>query len=258
MTIEAFERLPRKLGWKFEYYNGEAVLSPGSLAVVAKVAVELRSMHTPFPLRRPTLDDEGPLIDAYEEAFRDTVAYCDWPASAIEQSAREAIETYFGGGRGKAHRASRLVALDAGPDEAVVLGAALVREGQTRALLDLLFVRPPWQRKGLATALVGAVLNQLFDEGVERLRSQYLLANAGSRAWHRSFGFVDEPDLWVARAYYRHAQHTLWRARQVGGVGEGECVRLEKEAARWEREVERLERLAAEQGLDAVLPWRGL
>jgi len=123
-------------------------------------------------------------------------------------------------------------------------------------VLDLLFIHPRWQRQGLATALVSAVLGRLHDDGVEHLTSRYLLANEASRAWHRSFGFVDEPDLWVAQAHHRCSRHAVWRAAQVGDVDECERAQLEEAALRWSQEVERLERIAEEEGYDAVLAWR--
>ena len=256
ITFDAFERLPRKPGWKYEYFNGEAVLSPKSLCVVTRVAVESRIVRSRFLLRRAIPDDEGLLIDAYLEAFKDTVEYCDWPAEATERSARETIQQFFGGDRGRPHGASRLAVSDEHDEEPCVLGAALVIEGRCGPVLDLLFIRPQWQRQGLATALVSAVLGRLHDEGAQHLTSRYLLANEASRAWHWSFGFVDEPDLWVAQAYHRCARHAVWRAEQIGDVDEAERVRLEEAALWWSREVERLERLADEEGFDALLPWR--
>ena len=41
----------------------------------------------------------------------------------------------------------------------------------------------------------------------------------------------------------------------MGVADERERVRLEEVALRWSREVERLERLADEEGFDAVLAW---
>ena len=107
MAFEAFERLPRKPGWKYEYFNGEAVLSPNSLCAVTTVAVATRTVRSRFPLRSVTPVDESPLIDAYLEAFKDTVEYCDWPAEAVERSAHEAIQKFFGGNQGRPHPASR-------------------------------------------------------------------------------------------------------------------------------------------------------
>lgn len=254
MAFEAFERLPRKPGWKYEYFNGEAVLSPNSLCAVTTVAVATRTVRSRFPLRSVTPVDESPLIDAYLEAFKDTVEYCDWPAEAVERSAHEAIQKFWKPGEAS----SGLAVADKHREDPCVLGAALVIEGRSGPVLDLLFVRPRWQRQRLATVLVGAVLGRLHDGGARHLTSRYLLANEASRAWHRSFGFVDEPDLWVARAYHRCARHAVWRTAQMGGVDERERVRLEEATLRWGREVERLERLADEKGLDAVLPWRRL
>ena len=83
-----------------------------------------------------------------------------------------------------------------------IIGAALIiAQAEETPLLDMLFVRPEWHRKGIATAMVAAALNTLHSSGVRTLASQYVLGNEESRAWHQRFGFVEETDLLLVRLY---------------------------------------------------------
>ncbi len=262
MTPEEFERMPRRLGWKHEYWNGRAHISPGYQIVTVSVEVKPRSITAPCQIRTVDEGDEAQLISGYFAAFRDTIEFCDWKPGKIRDSAHKDIQSFFAGERGNPLPASR-VALTPGPSpsgrgaggEGSLVGAALIIEKEGgQPLLDMLFVVPEWQRKGLSTALVSAAINELYQAGVKRLESRYLLGNAGSRAWHQKFGFVEEPDLFLARLYYRHAQHELWRREKIGDLTETEREKLSSEVDQWREWADELERISEREGLEAVLP----
>lgn len=194
MTVEEFRQLPPRLGWKHEYYDGEAHLSPRCQVVSCSVAVAPRPFSSPYRLLPIAAEDAEPLTAAYLAAFGDTVEYCDWGPEDTESSARRSISGYYAGSRGTPLPASRK-AMPSAIDDPRILGVALVVEHEPgEALLDLLLVVPAAQRRGVATALVSEVLTQLLAAGVKTLHSRYLLANEASRAWHHGFGFVDEPE----------------------------------------------------------------
>ena len=249
MSFDAFERLPRRLGWKYEYIDGCAVISPGPLSVATQVAVEIRPVRSPLPLRDVRTSDEDILHAAYAAAFAATSEYWGWNPVDVEQSARTAIAQFFGGDRGAPHPASRL-AVDKSPDGKIA-GAVLITQRPSGPFLDLLFVHPQWHRQGVATALVASALCVLAESGADHLTSRYHLANGPSRTWHHAFGFVDLPNLWVARAQYRCARHALHYA--APSITPQERTALEQEVTRWQEEVERLERIAEVEGLNAVL-----
>jgi GNAT superfamily N-acetyltransferase len=140
--------------------------------------------------------DEETLVDAYVAAFEDSAEYCDAPLEEVWRSARENIRAFYAGDRGEALPSScQAVDETAGKPTEVVAGAALVTRAKDGCpLLDILFVRPRWQRRGLATALVSWSLARLLAQGETTLRSRYHLANEPSRAWHHRFGFTLEPD----------------------------------------------------------------
>ena len=93
---------------------------------------------------------------------------------------------------------------------------------------------------GVATALVSAIIEQLYEIGHRTLKSRYNLGNRESRAWHRAFGFVDDSDLLLAESYYRLAEHELWRRERVGDVTRAERQKLNLEIDRWRVQAEKL------------------
>jgi RimJ/RimL family protein N-acetyltransferase len=256
MTWEAFELMPRKPGWKHEYWDGQAHMSPRHQVVTVTMTVQPRSVSSPCRLRPVAVSDEPRLVAAYIAAFSDTIEYCDWESEKIVSSARTNIRNFFAGKRGQPHPATR-VAVDSQADAAgeQVVGAALIigDDGEP-PLLDMLFVVPTRQRQGLATALVSAAINALHNAGIPTLESRYMLGNEESQAWHQRFGFVEEPDLFLAKAYYHQSKHELWRRETIGDLTHAERDVLSSEADRWKRRVEELQAIADQQGLEAVMP----
>jgi len=257
MSWERFEELPPHPGWKHEYWDGVAHITPGARFAVVRMNVHPRSLRSPLEIRAVNATDESPLVSAYLDAFRDTVEYCDWEEEDIARSALENVRSFFAGGRGEALSSSSGLALD--PDsedtiEAVAGAVLLVRTRDGSPILDMLLVRPRWQRRGLATALLSWCLEELQRRGETILRSRYHLANEPSRAWHQKVGFTEEPDLLLAKLYLRCAAQELRRREKLGELRDEERSGLLSEKESWERRVEELERIAEEEGWEAVSP----
>jgi len=196
MSLAEFRLLPRDPGWKYEYFDDMAHVTPRARVATVRVSVGSRLFETPLPLRGVVASDREGLVAAYVAAFDDSAEYCDVTPEGILRSAQENIRDFYAGDRGEALRSS-CVAVDEAAEDLVevVAGAALVTRAKDGSpLLDMLFVRPRWQRRGLAAALVSWSLRELLAEGEATLRSRYLLANEPSRAWHQDFGFTVEPD----------------------------------------------------------------
>ncbi len=81
-----------------------------------------------------------------------------------------------------------------------------------------------------------------------------MLGNEASQAWHQQFGFVEEPDLFLARLNYRHAEHELWRREKIGNLGKADRLMLVSEVQRWKSQVDELEAIAKQKGMEAVYP----
>lgn len=253
MSLEEYYLLPEHPGWKSEYWDGAVHLTPRQHGVITIVPVAKRAVHAPCRLRPAVPEDAPNLVASYAAAFGESIEYCDSTPKQVAQSARRALAAHFAGGRGEPMPGVSQVAVDKADGE-TLCGAALVVEVEQGPLLDLLFVAPSAHRRGIATALVATVLNQLQRAGAPRLASKYHIGNEQSRSWHQRFGFVEEPDLTRAQLYQMCARHELWRREELGDLPVEEHARLTAACAFWEQQVAELEKIEDEQGYEAVHP----
>lgn len=252
MTMEEYELLPFQPGWKVEYWDGCAHFTPRYQPVITAFKVEPRAFTSPLHIRPAEPSDEEPLVGPYASSFGETIEYCDFTPQQVESAARRALRGHFGGDRGEPHPSSKVaVALD---HSETVIGAALLVTGEFGVMLDLLFVAPAYQRHGAATALVSAAVNDLHRLGCPTLTSRYHIGNDQSRNWHQRFGFVEVPDLTIARLNDRAARQELSRREKLGDLAPKERKKLAAEVERWRKEVRELERREAEEGFEAVRP----
>ncbi len=167
MTWQEYELLPMKLGWKYEYWDGQTHVSPRHNVVSVSVAIQLRPIRSSWVLRPVITTDELELMAAYIAAYSDTIDFCDWEARQIEAAARKDIGDFLAGKRGTPLPVS-CVAVASHPETGneIINGAALViAQGEATPLRDMVFVLPEWHRKGIATTMVSAVLNRLHRSG---------------------------------------------------------------------------------------------
>jgi RimJ/RimL family protein N-acetyltransferase len=245
MTVDEYHLLPFEPGWKCEYWGGKAHYSPRYHAVVTTVAVAPLDVNTDCLLRQPAESDIEALMPVYVAAFRETIEYFGHSQERIAEAARRDLMNYFAGEHGRPTSATCLAiaptAHGPNPDEETIAGAAMVTSTENGPLLYLLFVAPQWQRRGLATTMVSAAINELYELGEKTLTSRYHIGNEQSMAWHQRFGFVEEPDLRRARLYLQQAKVELWRREKIGPLTAEERAKLTADVARWEAEVEKLE-----------------
>ena len=259
MSLEEFHQLPFSLAWKQEYINGCLVESPREVIVHATIPVAPRTVPSPATLR-PTINaDERNLLKPFKAAFADAFEFCDYTRKHFAESARQSLHHFFHGPFHLPLPASRVAIGPPGlPDAGKPVGAALLlAQDEGWALLDMIFVTPTWQRRGLASALAAAALTALHQAGGYRtLVSRYHLGNEPSRAWHHGFGFTDEPDLRLAQLNLRASSHELRRLRLLGTLTPAAQRRLVRERNRWQREVDRLEALIKQGKIEEADPWR--
>ena len=251
MTFDEFACLPRPAGWKYEYFGGNAYFQPRHSIALVRLALAPRPVTAPpgFTIRPATPADAPRLIPAFFYAFQHAVDYWGWKRSKIRDSARDSVLTCFAGKRGDFHSASYLALAPTGRS---VAGAALAVHDTEGPNLDLLFVRPRWQRLGLATALVQTVVNDLNSRGETHLDSGHVVANAESAAWHRRFGFVELPDLARANEQYHDLRREIHRRELIGDLSDGERQAMEADAERWWGQIEEMEAIAKRDGYEAV------
>jgi ribosomal protein S18 acetylase RimI-like enzyme len=241
MSFAAFQRLPHRLGWKHEYYGGKAHITPGWITVKFQLALAPREPDQRRCLRPLNPADAAALEAPFLAAFAQAPEYVGYPAHRFKRTAGEYLERFFGTVRGEWSPVSVVAEVD----DAIV-GAALVKMQPNDALLDCIFVRPEYVRRGLATAMATRVVNALVKAGPSLLVSSAMLANEPSIAWHQHFGFHEVPDLWVASHRWRFYEYEIERHRGFKHVTEAELARLAEAAAHWLAEVQRLEALKKE------------
>ncbi|MBI4604170.1 MAG: GNAT family N-acetyltransferase [Planctomycetes bacterium] len=236
MSLGEFLRLPRQLGWKHEYYGGKAHITPREILVPVAIEVALRPLDAAQGLEAVSPEAGPALALAFAAAFADAAEFCDFPPSKLRERAEEYVRDYFAGRRGEPLPASRLAR-----EGQQVTGAAFVVRTGEGPLLDCLLVRAERRRRGLATVLVSAAMNDLHARGERRLQSRYHPGNEASAAWHQCFGFVEEPDLYMARLRLSHAAQEIHRRKRIGSLTPAEEARLGAERERLAAEVARLE-----------------
>ena len=253
MTPDEFHLLPRRPGWKHEYMGGKAYIQPRPSVAIARAPVVPRPVSIPegFRLRPVTPADAPLLIHAFFDAFRDSIDYWGYPLPRIRADSQESILTCFAGRRGAFHSVSCLAVAPTGRS---IAGAALVVEDADGPNLDLLFVRPRWQRRGLAVALVQSAMNALHEAGETHLDGGYNVANEASAAVHRRLGFEELPDLSRAQDELHCARHELRRREQLGDLADVERQELERAAAHWEAVHQELCAVRDRDGYEAVSP----
>jgi ribosomal protein S18 acetylase RimI-like enzyme len=254
MSYEAWRCLPYQPGWKCEYFDGCAHITPTHQIAVTQVAVTPRSVTAPCLLRPVLASDEAALLPVYMQVFADNQAFCDYTEARFHEAARKDLGESFHGRRGSLLAASRVAINTRGATSQLIGAALLSRDSGYGPVLDLIFVLPAWHRRGVATALASEAANVLAQDGEQTLTSCYQLANVTSQNWHQSFGFVELPDLQYAQVYRRQAQRELYRCEQSGDTASETHARLMAELAHWCDRVETLQRIDDEQGFWAVYP----
>ncbi|MCP5107494.1 MAG: GNAT family N-acetyltransferase [bacterium] len=242
MTRAEFDLLPRKLGWKYEYWDKHAHISPEHHVVKTLIEVKPHHVNSSYKLRQVEPNDEAQLVSLYIAAFSDTIDFCDWEADKIAACAGSDIRGFFIGKRGRPLPVS-LVVVDKQSGTAVIGAVLIVEREEGQPIIDMLFVGPDRQRKGVAAALVSTAINQLYRNGSESLKSHYHLGNEASRAWHQEFGFKEEVDFLLVQRLYYHAAHELRRREKIGSLTETERRKLTAEIKRWKVQLDELERI---------------
>ena len=217
MTFEEYEVFAYPFGWKCEYWDGQARLRPRGMGVTTRLDLttcDLTPPVTKYPLVPVDPTYTNQMIAGYFEVFADSVEFCDWPIEEIQKSAERCMERYFNGKRGDPLPAS-VIAL--APNTQKLIGLALfVLRAEQRPRLDLLYVRSPFQRQGVATAMVTWGVNHLIESGFHELFSAYHICNPQSKQWHHAFGLEDVHDFYYLRIRLSWLNHEIERKEKVG------------------------------------------
>jgi Acetyltransferase (GNAT) family len=234
MSFAEYEIMEHPFGWKVEYWDGQAHLTPREVGVKTRIALSpgaLQKKHALIPVH-PSYTEQ--MITGYFETFVDSVEFCGWPEGQIQDSAEKSISDYFSQKKGKALPAS-IIALE--PNSQKLAGLALfILNREQKPHLELLYVRSQFQRSGMATAMVAWGMNCLRESNFQELFSTYHICNEESRLWHHKLGFQDIYDPYYIRLKSSWLRQEIWRREKLELV-EGLDV-LIRERDQWQSQVD--------------------
>ncbi|MFQ3591963.1 MAG: GNAT family N-acetyltransferase [Gemmataceae bacterium] len=212
LSRDLFALLPRNPAYKYEYLDGQAVLSPRPRYYHA--LLDLESAELPYPSEMPVRplreDDWHALPLLFQSAFARHLPFATVPESERLATAEAALATTRSGGDGPLILPACFVAAQG----ATIFGAILItllppgdpEEFSTYAWggplpddalqraegwphLTWIFV-DGWQTgQGIGTALLAAAVAALRQLGYNDLLSTFLLGNEISAMWHWRCGF---------------------------------------------------------------------
>lgn len=208
ISIEQFHALPRNPAYKYEYFGGQAVLSPRPKSYHATLDLQPRSptapidaWHEPVSIRPLRVDDWDALPRLFSAAF-----WAVLPFSLVDdprrlEAARRCLQKTRNSDDGALIHQACSVAVTSENDQPV--GASLVTllaethddELDRQAVdgvqphLTWIFVAPMLTRHGIGSALLDRSVNELISLGHRTLASTFMLGNESSMLWHWSNGF---------------------------------------------------------------------
>jgi len=212
LNRDLFELLPRNPAYKYEYVEGQAVLSPRPRYYHAILNLEAAELPYPasVPIRPLQEEDWSALPFVFHSAFARYLPFAALPESQRLATAQAALATTRSGGDGPLVSPACFVASQG----TTVLGAILItllppgdpEEFSTYAwggqlpedALDRAEGWPHltwilvdgWQiGQGIGTALLAAAVAALRQLGYNDLLSTFLLGNEISTMWHWRCGF---------------------------------------------------------------------
>lgn len=93
-----------------------------------------------------------------------------------------------------------------------VIGFAMMHFGDDHAHLNLIAVKPGYQRAGIGRALLRWLEESASAAGLSAIHLEVRLNNMGARRFYRTAGFQD---VAVLPRYYSGVESALWMARDI-------------------------------------------
>lgn len=210
LAAEEFRRLPRNSAYRYEYLQGQALLTPSPRHYHA-----LLDLH-PFPsqeepqLRRVVATDFPLLGTLFAAVFRQIQPYGSLDDPRRREAAHQALERTRSGGDGPWIEAASFVMGEADQPVGAIFVTLLpagdpcdwdtyrwkeppppdaIERCLGRPHLTWIFVAPMYAGRGTGTALLGAAANALLRLGYRELLSTFMIGNDSSMLWHWRNGF---------------------------------------------------------------------
>ena len=256
MSFEEWKDMPRRIGWKHEYWDGHARLSPRSTLIHMRRGLDPQEAppiyETPegYRLRSVEGSDAKDLEALYVASFEDTIEFFGWSQERVLTQAREGVRAYLEGRWGRPSSHSQVAELQDGN----LIGAALMVHPQDRPpALALLMIHLAHRRLGLAASAVGWAARGLHGDGEHLLRTACHIANEDAATFYRAVGFVEEEDLFLAQL---RRSHYLQEWERLQRLGNAEAEEAYRKYERWHNAEVRLRKRADREGLETAIPDR--
>ncbi len=230
LTLEQFRRLPRNGAYKYEYFDGQAVLTPRPKHYHALLELRALEADAEVALRPAGVGDLPRLAPVFASAFRGTQPFGGLDDAARHEAARQTLEATCAGGDGPWVRQASFVATDDGRPTGAVFVTLLpaadpcdpdgyywneppppdcLARRLGRPHLTWIFVEPHRAGRGVGTALLAAAVRELLALGYSELASTFLMGNDSSTLWHWRNGFRLLPHPASPRQFRKRWQHVL-------------------------------------------------
>jgi N-acetylglutamate synthase-like GNAT family acetyltransferase len=248
MSVDEYRLLPQQRGWKYEYVDGNTIIRPRQTVVVVERPVSSSDSKCPFSIEQPNASHRTSLSEGLYLAFEDSFEFSDYKADDFQKAVASMTDRFY---KYADEGLAWVMTVPHGEDVRVLAGC-YVKPKKTEGVgeLEALFIRPEWQRAGLATLLLDHLNSSLVTKGIVTLRSSYFYGNVVSEAWHTACGFVTLPDLELARLRLHDAKERNRRLKFFGALKQEH----EDEVAMLAEGVNRLEQVADEKGYRFVAP----
>jgi hypothetical protein len=216
VSFKDFLRLPQNSAYKYEYFDGRAVLSPRPKCHRAVLDLRPVTDIEPYKIRLLPVDKIMGLDEVFRAAFRRTQPYAALDDAEALKAARECLEKTASGGDGPLIHSACFQAFEKHFNDPA--GAILITlmpddivdnwrshtwkepppaDAVERRLgcphLTWIFVSPWVERRGMGTALLAASVTALLKLGYSQLASTFLQGNDSSTLWHWHNGFRLQP-----------------------------------------------------------------
>lgn len=237
MPFDDFLVMDHRLGWKHEYLEGAAWLSPA--LVLARFELRLGDFTPPakppgetYQIRHVEVADKRQLIGLLVDVFDTSIEFVDWSEAAFHENAHNSIASFFvnhgsSGDHLVGYPEYSFVAITARQ----VVAALQVRRHRRGPMIEPVMVHPTHQRRGLGRALLAATVRSMQESGQEILHSRCYLGNPASYTWHTKCGFREVESFSAAN---HRAIHFRQRAKHFEHVGDSEqSQQMARQADYW-------------------------
>jgi hypothetical protein len=216
LSFDEFHRLPRNSAYKYEYFDGRAVLSPRPKYHHAVLDLHPLVDVEPCDVRPLPAGEIVGLAELFRAAFHRTQPFAGLGDEEALAASRECLEKTATGGDGPLVEAACFQAFERHFDWPVgailitLLPADVLENWRVHAWVESpppdavkrrlgcphltwVFVSPWVERRGVGTALLAESVRVLLEMGYARLASTFLLGNDSSTLWHWRNGFRLQP-----------------------------------------------------------------